>query len=238
MKIKILGVKIDNLTKQEALKLVQKSLDGGGPIKIATINAEFIADARKDADFKNILNSFELSVCDGFGPFLMSRILGFSLKQKISGVDFMLDICAADFCQTKKIFFLGGLPESAKKTSEKIKKFCPGVLVESEENICLANEKISRFKPDVLFVAFGHKKQEKWICENIWRFPFIKVAMGVGGAFDMVSGIRPRAPIFFRKAGIEWLWRLMIEPSRFKRIFRAVAVFTFLVFKNKLEYKK
>jgi N-acetylglucosaminyldiphosphoundecaprenol N-acetyl-beta-D-mannosaminyltransferase len=91
--------------------------------------------------------------------------------------------------------------------------------------------------PDVLFVAFGMGKQEKWINENLRKLPSVKIVMGVGGAFDYISGVISRAPLFLRRIGLEWLYRLARQPSRIKRIFNATVVFAYFLIKNKITKK-
>ncbi|MEK7627477.1 MAG: WecB/TagA/CpsF family glycosyltransferase [Patescibacteria group bacterium] len=101
---------------------------------------------------------------------------------------------------------------------------------ENREMLAELNGEIRKFAPDILFVAFGAPRQEQWICDNLPLLPSVKLAIGVGGAIDMISGKLPRAPKIIRKMGAEWLWRFCLEPRRAKRIFNAVAVFPFIVF--------
>ncbi|MFZ2969979.1 MAG: WecB/TagA/CpsF family glycosyltransferase [Minisyncoccia bacterium] len=94
-------------------------------------------------------------------------------------------------------------------------------------------QRINNAQPDIIFVAFGAPKQEKWIYENIKKIPSVKLAIGVGGSFDFISGKVKRAPLILRKIGLEWLWRLMLEPRRIGRIFNATVKFGLLILKNK-----
>ncbi len=96
-------------------------------------------------------------------------------------------------------------------------------------------EKINNTKPDLLFVAFGSPKQEKWIAENLKKMPSVKLAIGIGGAFDFIAGEVRRAPKFMQKLGLEWLWRLILQPWRIKRIYKATAGFGWMVFKSKIK---
>lgn len=105
-----------------------------------------------------------------------------------------------------------------------------GVLVNGDDSTI---QQINQSNPEILFVAFGMGKQEKWIYENLAKMPNIKIAMGVGGSFDFISGHIKRAPLFMRRLGLEWLYRLIQEPQRFKRIFNATVKFTYLVLKSK-----
>jgi N-acetylglucosaminyldiphosphoundecaprenol N-acetyl-beta-D-mannosaminyltransferase len=154
------------------------------------------------------------------------------IQQRITGTDLMATIFQ-NF-PDKKIFLLGakeGIAEKAtfslchsceNRNLNHVKSFA-GSPKESDEPEIIS--KINRFSPDILFVAFGSPNQEIWINKNLSKIPSVKIAIGVGGAFDFFAGEKKRAPKFFQKLGIEWLYRLIIEPQRWKRIFKAVFVF-------------
>jgi N-acetylglucosaminyldiphosphoundecaprenol N-acetyl-beta-D-mannosaminyltransferase len=201
-------------------------------------------DAQKDEVFKKILNSGDLNLCDGFGLRLVS---GFKLK-RYSGVDFVTDLCALAEKENKSIYLLGsGSDEVIKKTAKVLQEKFPmlkivgcskGLLINKngeynkEDNEDLIYDIIVK-SPDILFVAFGHGKQEKWIDKNLTDLPSVKIAMGVGGSFDFISGYVKRAPKFLRIIGLEWLWRLILEPRRIGRIFKATAVFIYIFLRKK-----
>ncbi len=158
------------------------------------------------------------------------------LKERISGTDLMFDICEKAAQKEYKIFLLGAAPGIAQKTAEKLKSHSPSLQIAGtyagypeEKNIV---EKIKKSGADILFVAFGAPKQEQWIHENLSKLPNVKLAMAVGGAFDLISGKTRRAPAFMQKIGLEWLYRLIQEPKRLKRIFNAVVKFPLEIFKN------
>lgn len=147
----------------------------------------------------------------------------------VAGTDLMQEICGKF---SRKIFLLGGAPGIAEKTILKMKKnyanadfagFFSGS--PGKEYVGEIVHKVNSSEAEILFVAFGAPAQEKWIFEHISKMPAIKVAMGVGGAFDFISGKVPRAPRFFRIVGLEWLFRLFIQPWRYKRIFNALITF-------------
>jgi len=246
----ILGVRIDNLNKKDALDKVRGFLAGDKQNFIFTPNPEMLVDAYSDGYFKNVLNSGDLNISDGFGVSLVS---GGKIK-RITGSDFMLDICALGQTENKSIFLLGSNSEIVlEKTAVKLKQLFPKLkitgfnlgpkvdylIVEDDKKIFYTGEandqaihEIIMTAPDILFVAFGHNKQEKWIYENIKNLPSVKVAMGVGGAFDYLSGTVKRAPCFMRKIGLEWLYRLFVQPSRLKRILKATVAFLGLMIYN------
>ncbi|OGH83768.1 MAG: hypothetical protein A2261_03780 [Candidatus Magasanikbacteria bacterium RIFOXYA2_FULL_44_8] len=249
--IEILGIRISRNGRAGALALARGFLYSSGQYKIFTPNPEFLVRAQKDAYFKTILNSANLNVCDGFGLYLAS--LG-KLK-RIPGVDFMLDICRAAADNNVGIFLLGGVGGVVKNTATELSKQIPSLKIcgydsgptiqesAANPNALVLNEsenqnlitKINSSGAKILFVAFGMGKQEKWIYENLAKMPNVKIAMGVGGSFDYLSGTVQRAPCFMRKIGLEWLYRVIVQPKRLDRIINAILVFPYLVIKNKLK---
>lgn len=162
------------------------------------------------------------------------------LQERVTGSDLLKRIAETSQEKEWKLFLLGASPGVAKKTKEKFKKKFPKVKIvgtfegtpqlEDEDLIC---EKINKAEPDILFVAYGSPAQECWIHRNLFKLPSVKVAIGVGGAFDFYGGNIKRAPKWLQKSGLEWLWRLGRQPKRFSRIWRATAVFVRLVFNEK-----
>jgi N-acetylglucosaminyldiphosphoundecaprenol N-acetyl-beta-D-mannosaminyltransferase len=241
VKIDILGVQIDNLDITDLLANVEKFLMDGKQHYIVTPNPEIVIAAQKDKEFLKILNEADISLPDGVGLVWASYYLNKPLKQRITGVDFMLKICEMAEQKNCSIFLLGAKGDVAQKTAEVLmKKFPKLKIVGTEsggeiklEKLSILNssliEKINNAKPDILFVAFGAPKQEKWIYYYLPSLPSIKLAMGVGGAFDFISGKVKRAPRFLQKIGLEWFWRFLLEPWRWKRILTATIKFSWKV---------
>jgi len=241
----ILGIKIDELTKQQAIQKAEEFLHSDKSHKIFTPNPEMLVDAQKYTEFKAVLNRGDMNLCDGFGLWLATG----RRVERISGADFMLDLCAfaEKFC--KSIYLLGsGSDEVVKKTAEVLQQKFPLLKIAGHSRGPIIKYSISNIQypsdnedtlydiitraPDILFVAFGHGKQEKWIDQNLRDLPSVKIAMGVGGAFDFISGKVKRAPKFMRKLGLEWMWRLILQPSRIGRIWKATIKFLYLCYKN------
>jgi N-acetylglucosaminyldiphosphoundecaprenol N-acetyl-beta-D-mannosaminyltransferase len=174
--------------------------------------------SRKDRQFRDTLNKAELSLCDGVGISLAARILGKSLPERITGVDLMEKLWKEMVRKPDSIGFLGGRDRVALKTAECLEKKYGKLTVaftgEEWDEKQMANGKWQMV--DILFVAFGAPKQEHWMAENVEKGVF-RVAIGVGGAFDYFGGTAARAPKLLRTIGLEWLYRLVREPWRWRR---------------------
>lgn len=250
MKVDILGVKVDDVNIDEVLAQIERWILNPGKHYVVTPNPEFIVAAQKDEVFRKILNDADLSIPDGVGLKLSGKI-----KNTVSGTDLMEGLVKLAAEKGFVTGFLGGEDGVAKKTAECLKKKYPGLKVgfsgsggevngmgNKMEDIGYRKETkitdpksnipnpISIPSTDILLVAFGHIKQEKWIANNLDNIP-VKLAMGVGGAFDYLSGRVPRAPAWLRNLGFEWLFRLLIQPTRIKRQIALVKYLWLLVIK-------
>jgi N-acetylglucosaminyldiphosphoundecaprenol N-acetyl-beta-D-mannosaminyltransferase len=205
----VLEVKIDDLNLDEAISLVKGWLSNNEKHWIATPNPEMVMLAQKDLEFKQILNSADLSIPDGVGL----KLVG--VKNRVTGVDLMEQLIQFDDIS---VGLLGSAKGVAEKASECLLKKYPGINFAyiNDGGPFIDSKTFDIPKLDILFVAFGHGKQEKWIDKNLANIP-VKVAMGVGGAFDYFSGNVPRAPKILRTLGLEWIFRLLIQPWRIKR---------------------
>ena len=248
----ILDVKVDEESKKDALAKVESFLNETGR-KIFTPNPEMLVDAQYDVYFREILNEGDLNICDGVGIQLVSK----GKLKRIPGADFMIDICKLAVQKDASIYILGGNdPQTA---AIELRKQFPEIRVvgshkgprirqktqhgriilhldEKENNDIIAD--IVLTAPDIIFVGFGHGKQEKWIYEYLSDLPSVKIAMAVGGSIDFIAGTVKRAPKWVRKAGIEWLYRLILQPWRIRRIYKATIRFLLLYYKKHYEGKK
>lgn len=243
MENKILDVKIDNLYLAEVLESIELFLESNKQHYIVTTNPEFIVHAQHDEEFKDILNKANISIADGMGIKFAAKRYGWKLKNRITGVDLMMSIAGIAEQKKKTIYLLGskkGVPSAA--AFQLILKYPNLKIVGAETGYRswhrhIKEDKlvkmINRKKPDILFVALGHGKQEKWIARNLSKLNSVKLAMGVGGSFDYISGQVKRAPELVRKFGFEWLYRLIRQPWRLPRILTAVVRFSLLVMRDK-----
>jgi N-acetylglucosaminyldiphosphoundecaprenol N-acetyl-beta-D-mannosaminyltransferase len=227
----LLGVGVNNFTKKETLEYILKNLlKKGKKIFIVTPNPEILVIAQADKNYKKALNSANLALPDGIGVIWAAKLLGKSLKARITGVDLVVSLCKEIAKRPITAGFLGGRGDVAVKTAECLKKSFPSLKISYAQSE--PSEKMRKTPADILFVAFGSPKQEVWIVNNLKKLP-VKVAIGVGGSFDFISGAVPRAPKFMRNLGLEWLFRLMIQPWRIKRQLRLIQ-FVALILKEKL----
>ncbi len=233
---KILNVKIDELNFSEVMREIILFLKTKKLNQITTVNPEFILDAQKDRVFKKIINQSDLSVPDGIGLQFASLLLGQKIGERITGVDLTWELAKLASEKGYNIYLLGAGPDIAFKTSRKLKFIYPNLKIAGfysgspkEKGIV---EKINKTNPDILLVAFGAPKQDKFIYNNKNKLK-CKLAMGVGGTFDYISGEIKRAPLWMRDMGLEWLYRLFHQPSRIIRIFKAIIVFPLTVLINK-----
>lgn len=222
MKVNVLGVKIDDVSMEEACSVVQGWLGTQGQTLrdkhyIVTPNSEIVMMAQKDLELKKILNKADLSIPDGVGLRLSGKV-----KNVVTGTDLMVKLVEMASEKGFTVGFLGGRGDVAKRCAECLKRKYPRLKVVFAENggeVDSKGDTLSDYRLPttyLLFVAFGPPKQEKWIAKNLDKIP-VKVAMGVGGAFDYLSGRIPRAPKWMRSFGLEWLFRLIIQPWRIKR---------------------
>lgn len=255
-KINILGAGITNESEKKILEEVLNLLQKGRKFTIATPNPEILVYAKKHKPYQNILNSAEISLPDGVGLLMAAKLQGKPLKSRVTGVDFIENLCKFTEEKPVSMGFLGGRPNVAEGAVECLKKKYPWikvVFVGSEWNESYLGQAADRRvnsgnqesrmpnksnrtyrthgsdapseQIDILFVAFGAPKQEEWIASNLERLP-VTAAMGVGGAFDYLSGKVVRAPKAVRSMGLEWLFRLIRQPWRWKR---QLALFEFVV---------
>lgn len=227
----LLGVGVSNASEDEVLEFIYTGLKkSSDSYYIVTLNPEILVRAYKDEDYKKVLNNAKLALADGVGVLLGARFMGKALKQRITGADLMESLCNYASKRPITVSFLGGGPRIAELTAECLQKKYPGLKVSwfSQEYEKSLKDK----NTDILFVAFGAPKQEIWISENLKSLK-AKVVMGVGGSFDFITGKVPRAPKILRNLGLEWLFRLIVQPWRIKRQLSLIN-FAALVFKEKL----
>lgn len=241
-KIDIHGVKIDNVTMKEALDFVIEGLNQETTYKIYTPNSEIIMQANRDPELMAVLNDAHLLIPDGAGVVLASKILGRHLKQKVSGIDLVKNILNTTHKRPISFFILGGKPGVPEKASINILSEYPKAKIVGfhhgyfrDEEVSDIIKQINDSRAEILLVGLGAPKQEKWIHKHAHELN-AKVVMGVGGTIDVFAGTATLAPEFMRKSGFEWLYRLIKQPSRYKRMMD-LPRFMLLTLRKKLKIK-
>lgn len=221
---------INDISFDQALEYVIKNAKiAGKKTFLVTINPELVMLAKEDSEYEGVLKSANLAVADGIGIILAGKMYRKSFSGRIHGSDLLEKLPELASKEGLSIGLLGGGKNVALKVSKRLVKKYPDL------KIAFAQAEWGDIKGkkecDILFVAFGSPKQEKWINENLQKRG-LKVAIGVGGAFDFLSGRVKRAPKWVRRIGMEWLFRLIIQPWRIKRQV-ALVKFTLLVTKER-----
>jgi len=221
--IDILGVRVDDVTNDDLLAVVDDYMAGRQPHQIITLNPEMVVAAYYDAGLRQALNGADLNVADGVGLMMAARWFGHPLRERVTGSDGIYRLSEHCARQGYRPFFLGAASGVAEVAAERLAARYTGLKVAGAYagSPCVEDEDdvVSRVRaaaPDLLFVAYGVPAEELWIARNRDRLA-VPVMIGVGGAFDFVAGVARRAPAWMRRAGLEWLHRLIRQPWRWRR---------------------
>lgn len=217
---------------------------------VVTLNPEMVMLAEHDESFRKAVRAAHIRVPDGAGLIwahwyirsqfwsLVSSLLAFSFRaaERVTGVDTVMNLARLSQEQGRGVYLLGGTASQVEKTAQRLSRQFPTLRVAAspEHSFDMSGprqiiEDIQKHEPAVLLVAYGAPKQSVWIEQHKHSLPSIRIAVGVGGAFAILSEERPRAPHIFQQLNLEWLWRLILEPSRAPRIWRAVVQFPRLI---------
>jgi N-acetylglucosaminyldiphosphoundecaprenol N-acetyl-beta-D-mannosaminyltransferase len=222
--IRVLGVRVDDLDTQGTLDRIEELLAAGGHHLVATVNPEFVMLARRNPEFRRLLEGAALCLADGWGVTWAARRQGRPLPDRITGVDLIPALADRAARHGWRLYLLGAAPGVAEAVAALLKARQPDLVVAGchagvagpegdDESVRL----ISAAHPDIVFVAYGAPRQELWIGRNLGRLE-ARIGIGVGGAFDYLSGRVPRAPAWMRRTGLEWLYRLFRQPWRARRM--------------------
>jgi len=250
MRVNICGVKIDNYSFNDVVKrITDHAITGILPSYVVTPNAQHVLSLQRDADFRHIYEEAFLAVPDGVSLLWSAKFLKTPLNGRVNGTDLFEELSAVAERKELKVFLLGGRPgaaEAAKRTLlsrhpnlQIVGTHCPPYGFESQpQELASINSKIKAAAPDILFVGLGAPKQEKWIYENYQELG-VPVSLGIGVSFELVADMVQRAPLWMQKWGLEWLFRLIVEPKRlWKRYVMGNPQFMWLVIKQRLGFYK
>jgi len=247
MSNKLLGISLPRGSKKDILdKIIKYTLLNKQFIHIVSLNPENIVIAQHDKLFKEIVNKAQIKIIDGVGVVIAAQILNINVGTRIPGVDLVQKLIERSSVGRLRVVLIGGKDKLAEYMADCYNRSYPkakfiGITgIKDIENIKKSEEEevitiITDTKPHLILVAFGSPYQEKWIWKNRKWFKGI-VCMGVGGSFDYLSGRINRPPLFLRELGLEWLYRLVIQPWRWRRQLRLIK-FTWLVLKQKYSKK-
>lgn len=245
--VNICGVRIDNYSLNESIEeIINHILFNQKPKYVVTPNAQHIILLQNDRDFQEVYQNAFLSVPDGVPLLWAARLLKTPLSGRVNGTDLFEKLCKVAAEQDLKVFLLGGSPGVAEKTKITLQKhnpqlkvvgtYCPFYGFESDPiELARINHTIQTANPDILFVALGSPKQELWIYNN-YKSLGVPISLGIGASFELVSGVVPRAPKLMQRIGMEWLFRLVMEPRRlWKRYVICNTLFVWLILKECLK---
>ena len=222
--VNILRVNVDAVTMAEAVAHVTAAMDVRANVMIATANAEMIMRATHDEELRDILNAAALVVPDGAGTVWAARHLGHAMPERVAGYDLAQELLRRAPAEGRRIYFFGAAPGVAEKAKEKAEQLYPGIEIvgvrngffSPADNAAIIAE-IRAARPDLLLVALGVPKQEKWIAAHLAELD-VPAAIGVGGTLDVMAGVMKRAPYWMQKAKLEWLFRGLMQPKRAGRL--------------------
>ncbi len=235
-KVRILGVNIDNVTKDEAVNRLWDFCKEEKNHAVFTPNPEFVYKAYHDEDFRNKLNSAHLVIPDGIGLIYAAKIIGTPLKERVPGFEVCCRIIGESVSKNAGIFILGGKPGVAELAKQNLERDYPGIKIVGVNDGYFKNdeeviEKINAVSPEFLLVCTGCPRQEEWICKNLDKVN-AKVTIGAGGTVDVLSGTVKRAPKLFCKLGLEWFYRLIKQPWRIGRMMSLPKFLIIVIFKK------
>ena len=220
-RVDVLGVGVDPIDLRQVLSTVGEFIRSGEKKTVCYANVHCVNIARRDREFREILNGADLVYCDGFGVVLGARIMGMHLPGRMTGADWIYDLCS--FCQDAgySIYLLGSRPGVAGKAAGRLRELYPSLEIPGSHHGYLSDQReveatireVNGCRPDILLVGMGSPLQEKFVRRHRDRFD-VPVCWTVGALFDYVAGVVPRAPRWMLDHGLEWLFRLLYEPRR------------------------
>lgn len=222
-KIDILGIPFVNTTKTKFVEKLDEHLTHQEKAFVVTANPEIVMKAREDEQYKKVINQATYITADGIGVVKAAQLLNRPIPERVTGYDTMLELLKLAEEKQYGIYLLGAGQETLEKAIQNIQTTYPKINIVGHhngffdwENNSIQQDIIDQ-KPDLIFVALGVPRQENWIAENL---PALEkgVCIGVGGSFDVIAGTVERAPLAWQKANLEWLYRLIKQPSRWKRM--------------------
>jgi N-acetylglucosaminyldiphosphoundecaprenol N-acetyl-beta-D-mannosaminyltransferase len=221
--ISILGVAVDRVTMREALDRLETFIHKRKPCLVATANAEMVMVAQQDKELLAILNAADMVLADGAGVVWAASILGSGVPERVAGFDLTQMLLRRAAVAGYRVYWLGAAPGVAEIAAGRAAELYPGLITVGIHDGYFPVDDLSivqtirETQPDILLCALGIPKQEKWLSSNLSQL-LVPVCIGVGGTFDVMAGKVKRAPLWMQKSGLEWSYRLILQPSRIVRM--------------------
>jgi len=237
-RVEVLGVPVDCVTMEQAIAWTETLMAARTPQTVVAVNPEKVMKAGQDEQLLQHLRGAGLLIPDGIGVVLAVRLFQQGVLQRVPGSELMPNLCQLAATKGYKVFLFGASPEVVPRTAEVLQQRFPGLKIVGAQHGYVKDDEmpavisaINVAQPDFLFIALGSPKQELWMARYLPELK-VKVCQGVGGTFDVIAGKVKRAPVVFRAVHLEWLYRLLLQPSR---IFRqtALPLFAYHVLKSR-----
>jgi N-acetylglucosaminyldiphosphoundecaprenol N-acetyl-beta-D-mannosaminyltransferase len=235
----VLGCRVDALDTRGAVERIVELARGNGWSSVVTLGTEMVVRAQSDEKFRGLVNESALSLCDTVGVLHAARAQGVPIPERVSGVDLIDPLCAALAFEETPVFLLGGKGDTVLRAAAALEARHPGLIVagardgyDAPRDVVALLEEMRSSRARVLLVGLGSPRQENWIATYL-PYSGASVGIGVGGSFDVIAGNVERAPAFWRNLNLEWFYRLLKEPSRWRRQL-ALPVFAWLVLRERV----
>lgn len=237
--VDILGVSFTNTTRQQLVERINHHVLQEERTFIVTANPEIVIKANEDENYMKDIKKANYITADGIGIVKAAQLLDRPLPERVAGYEVMLDLLKLADQNSYKVYFLGAAEETLQKMMQNVKRDYPNIEIVGSQHGFFdwsdgqIPERIVAAEPDFVFVALGAPRQEKWISQHIHLFNK-GIFMGIGGSFDVIAGTVKRAPVLWQKLNLEWLYRIVKQPSRIKRSV-AIPQFILQILKEKIK---
>lgn len=219
-----LGVRVDNVTMDETIQRIVAAIQSQAACNVVTVNPELVMAATKNSQFRDIIKKSDIVTPDGVGLLIMGRLTGRQLKERVTGIDLCYRLAQEAADHNWSIYLLGAQPGIAQAAGDELVRLNPDLRLAGtsssdpdDASAAAIIADIQSKNPTILLVAYGSPTQELWIQKHRQQLGNL-VTIGIGGSFDFIAGQAKRAPRWIQKIGLEWLWRLAMQPKRFKRM--------------------
>jgi N-acetylglucosaminyldiphosphoundecaprenol N-acetyl-beta-D-mannosaminyltransferase len=222
--VPVLGINVHCVVERDVVDFVRERIRALEPTQIVTVNAEFVMIARKDSRFRSVLAGAQLATPDGAGVVWAARRKGATISRRVGGSDLIWSLSKQAAAEGQRVFMLGATEGVAASAARSLEAEIPGLIMAgthsgspspAEEDSIV--DLVRRSGAHILFVAFGAPQQDLWIARNLTRSGAV-IGMGVGGSLDYLAGTARRAPVWMQERGLDWLWRLIQQPWRWRRM--------------------